>query len=73
LNLAFKTLEVIADSHGQGEEFFEGMLGRGELDDDPAGFETDARRQICELLVEGLGGGFDQKAGPLTPLLFEFG
>jgi hypothetical protein len=47
------------------------MLGRIELNDDPAGFQADAGWQICELLVEDLGGGFHQKAGPLAALLFE--
>jgi hypothetical protein len=49
------------------------VLGRGELDDDAAGFEVDSGRQICELLVEELGGGFYQKTGPLAAFLFEFG
>ena len=73
MNLAFKTLEVVADGHGQGEEFFEGVLGRGELNDDPAGFEANAGRQVGELLIEHLGGGFYQKAGALAALLFELG
>lgn len=73
MNLVFKTLEVVADSHSEGEEFFEGMLGRGELNDDAAGFKADAGRQICELLVEDLSGGFYQKAGALAALFFELG
>jgi hypothetical protein len=73
LHPTLETSEVVTDGHGQGEEFFEGLLGMGELDDDAAGFEADARRQIFELLVEELGGRFDQQAGALPALLFQLG
>jgi hypothetical protein len=71
LNTALETVEVVTDGHCQSKKFFEGLVGMGKLDDDPARFETDAGRQILKLLAENLGRRFDQQARPLAALLFQ--
>jgi hypothetical protein len=58
-----KLLKVIADGHGEGEEFFEGFLGGGELYGNAAGGESDAGREIGKNLIHDRSGGFDGNAG----------
>jgi len=60
---ALKSLPVIADGHGEGEEFFEGLLGGGKVHGDLAGGEVDAGREVGEGLIHDGNRGGDGDAG----------
>jgi hypothetical protein len=58
-----KTLEeqgIITDSHGEGQELFEGLAGAVELDRDLAGRNRDTRGQALDVLMDHRGGRFHQ-------------
>ena len=64
----FKSLKVVADGHGQSQQFFEGLARRGETDGDLPGFEADAVGEAGELLGEDADGRLDQQLGTLETL-----
>lgn len=70
-HLALKALEVVADSHGKGQQFFERLLWLVKGDGDTAGLQVDTRRQVHELLRQDLKRGLDEKLGPFEAILFE--
>src|SRR3954451_18498124 len=70
----FESLEIIADGHGEGEQFLESILRCHKLDDNPARFNPDAGGEVFDLLVHDRDGCFDQQmrlGGPLRPELLE--
>ena len=70
-HLALKALEVVADSHGQGQQLFERLLWLVKGDGDTARLETHPRGEAIELLGHNLNRGLDQKLGPCEAILFE--
>jgi hypothetical protein len=70
-HLALKALEVITDSHGKGQQFFERLLRLVEGYSDPAGLETDAGGKVLDLLIDHSTGRFDEKPGPLESILLQ--
>jgi hypothetical protein len=72
-DLAVEEVEVVADGHGEGEQFFEGLLGVVEGNGDAAGFEADAGGEVLQFLREDLNRGLDQKLGPFQLILMQLG
>lgn len=66
---AFEQVEVVADSHGEGEQLLEPLLRLVELDRDAAGFEAHTGREVLKLLIDDGGRRFDQQLGLGDPLL----
>jgi hypothetical protein len=58
---AFEEVEVVADGHGEGEQFFEPLLGLIEFHDDAARFQLHAGRKGFKLLIHNGGGCFDEQ------------
>jgi hypothetical protein len=56
---AFESLEVVADGHGEGEEFLEGLAGFPEFHRNVTRGEGDAGRQVGKLLRQNPVGSFD--------------
>jgi hypothetical protein len=70
-HLALKALEVVADSHGKGQQFFERLLRLVEGQADPAGLQVDTRRKVDELLGQDLKRGLDEKLGAFESVLLQ--
>lgn len=64
---ALEAREVVADRHGEGQQFFEGLPGMLEFDRDPAGLEAHAGGQVGELLADHPDRGFHQELRLLEP------
>jgi hypothetical protein len=58
---AFEPVEIVADGHGQGEQFFEPLPWLVKLDRNTAGFEVDPRRQVLKLLIDDRRWGLDDQ------------
>ena len=56
-HLALETLEVVADGHGKGQQFFERFLGLVKGDGDAARLEAHPRGEVLELLCHNLNRG----------------
>jgi len=56
----FEQLVVIADSHREGKQLFEGLPRFGKLDGDPASGDRDTGREVPELLAHDPDGSLDQ-------------
>jgi hypothetical protein len=57
----FKPLKVVADGHGEGEEFLEGLAGFPEFHGNVTRGEGDAGRQVGELLGQNPVRSFDEE------------
>ena len=66
---AFKPVEVVADGHGQGEQFLKSFVWVGKFEADAAGLEADAGREAVQRLIDYGGGGLDQQLRLFEPLL----
>jgi hypothetical protein len=71
-NQAREGRAVVANGHGEGEEFLEGVDFRGGADEDFAGPDFDAWGKRIESLAHDAGGSFNEHAGPLDCILAQF-
>ena len=70
-HLALEALEVVANGHGQGQQFLECLLRLVEGQADPAGLQVDTRRKVHELLRQDLKRGLDEKLRPFEAILLQ--
>ena len=66
---ALESVEVVADGHGEREQFLQPLLRFVKLEGDASGFEAHAGRQRFQLLINHGGGSFDQQLRLSHPLL----
>ena len=70
-HLPLKPIKVVADGHGECEQFFERLLGLLKSDGDAAWLKGHTRGEILELLRQDLNRGLDQKLGPFEAILLQ--
>jgi hypothetical protein len=66
-----ETFKIIPDGHGEGEQFFQRLVGIVEGDGDAAGLESDADGKIRKFLRQDLEGSLDEKLRLLETVLFQ--
>jgi hypothetical protein len=66
---AFEQVEIVADSHSEGQQFLEPLLRLGKLDRNAAGFEPHPGGEVLKFLIHDSGGCFDQQLGLCDPFL----
>ncbi len=71
--LPLEPVQVVADGHGKGEQFFERLLWLLKGDGDAAWLDRHPRGEILELLGEDLKRSLDQKSGPFPAILLPLG
>ena len=59
-HLALEAIKVVADGHGESEQFFERLLWLFKSDGDAARLKTHPRGKIHELLRQDLKRGLDK-------------
>jgi len=64
-------VEVVADGHGESQQFFERFLGLLKGDGDAAWLKGHACREILELLRQELKRGLDEKLGAFESVLLQ--
>ena len=70
-HLALEPIEVVADGHGESEQFFERLLWLLKGDGDAAWLKGHTRGEILELLRQDLNRGLDQKLRPCEAILLQ--
>jgi hypothetical protein len=68
----FKPIEIIADSHGERQQFLETLVRFFELDGNAATLHAHTRREVCEFLIDDAGWGLDEQLRLFQPFLAQF-
>src|SRR4051794_28758160 len=64
----FEQIEIVADGHGEGQQFLESLLRFVKLDRDASWFEADTVGEVLKFLIHDGRGGFDQQLRLSDPL-----
>jgi hypothetical protein len=72
-HLALEALEVVADGHGESQQFFERLLWLVKGYGDAARLKAHPRGEARELLRQDLKRGLDEKLGPFEAVLLQPG
>ena len=72
-HLPLEPVQIVADGHGEGEQFFERVLWLLKGDGDATWLDSHPCREILELLGQDLKRSLDEEAGPFPTILLPLG